>query len=323
MPVILLTNHYDGKPLRIIKEALPSGFNLVCLHKAEKNELLSKAGQAEYLLASGRIPIDRDVLEAASKLKMIQRTGVGLDSLDLDGIKERNIPIYVNQGINSRSVAEHTILLMLATLRRLPVVNANVKNGRWEKQKQGVENYELYGKTVGLIGMGNIGRAVAKMLGVFGAKVLYYDPLQLADDVENALGIRYTPLVELMQQVDIVSLHCPLTAQTLKLIGKEQLALMKNGAIVINTARGGLIDEEALIQCLQSGQVATAGLDVYNEEPLAKNNPLLMLDNVILTPHIGGITYDSFHAMMIEAMNNMRLFEEGKLEQIANKRWKI
>jgi D-3-phosphoglycerate dehydrogenase len=323
MPCILLTNHYSKKVLSIIEKKIPDQFTFISLKKADKNELIKRVSSADYLLASGRVPIDRDVLNAANNLKMIQRTGVGLDSLDLQAIKEKNIPVYVNQGVNSQSVAEHTILLMLATLRRLPSINLMTKKGVWQRQDEGVLNFELFGKTVGLIGMGNIGRAVAHILRNFHVKILYYDLMQAPKDIEKELSITFAPFDMLIQQADILSLHCPLTPWTKGIIGKEQLASMKKGSIIINTARGGLIDEEALIKNLESGHLASAGLDVFNEEPLPKTSPLLKMDNVILTPHIGGITYDSFSAMMTEALTNITLFEEGRMDLIKDKRLNI
>ncbi len=323
MPVILLTNRYSAAPLQIAEETVPAGFRLIFLETNEKAEFAEKAPLADYFLASGRIRIDKPVLDAAAKLKMIQRTGVGLDSFDLDTIKARKIPIYINAGINSASVAEHTLMLILATLRRLPVIDSQVKKGIWEKQEQGIRNFELRGKTVGIVGIGNIGKSVAKLLKNFDISVLYYDTIKIPEEIEKDLGITYTSLEQLISGVDILSLHCPLTSQTENIIGKKQLASMKNDSIIINTARGGLIDEDALAESLCSGHTRAAGLDVYREEPLPGNSPLLRLKNIILTPHIGGITYDSFHAMMTEAMNNIKLFEEGKFEQIESRRLKL
>lgn len=322
MPCVLLTNYYNEKALSILQKTLPEGFSLESLNKASTTELVEKAALADYLLVSGRLRIDEDVLAAANKLKMIQRMGVGLDTLDLGEIDRRGIPVYVNQGVNARSVAEHTILLMLASLRRLTVVNNEVKNGVWERQSQGLRNFELFGKTVGLIGMGNIGRIVASLLRPFGARVQYYEPLSCSRDVEDQLSVTYAPLASVIEQADILSLHCPLTPQTRSIIGERQLASMKRGSIIINTARGGLIDEKSLIEALITGQVVFAGLDVFSEEPLQDTNPLHGMENVILTPHISGITYDSFMAMVQEGVNNIKLFDSGELALIENKRLK-
>ena len=153
MKTILLTNKYTGRPLSIVREELPEGFELRFLSEQTEDALLRECAQADYILAGGRLRISREVLEHATSLKMIQRSGVGLDALDLDAMRERSIPLYVNQGVNAESVAEHALLLMLACLRRLPIIDRNTKNGLWKKQEQGVQTAELRGRTVGIIGI--------------------------------------------------------------------------------------------------------------------------------------------------------------------------
>jgi D-3-phosphoglycerate dehydrogenase / 2-oxoglutarate reductase len=323
MPTILHTNYYTKEPLNILKKALPPGFELITLNEVSKEELIKKVPKADYILASGKLVIDKDVLQVASKLKMVQRTGVGTNTLDLGVIQEKGIPIYVNRGVNSRSVAEHTIMLMLSVLRRLPVVDISVKSGKWQKQELGVQCNELFGKTVGLIGLGNIGLDVVKMLQVFGVKVNYSKPSRLDESEERKLQLTYCNLADLLKQVDILSLHCPLKLETKELIGKKELSMMKKGSIIINTARGKLIDEEALIKALQTGHLKGVGLDVFENEPLHENSPLLSLNNVVLTPHIGGVTIEAFQRMMHEAMLNIKLFEEGKMEQLESKKLKF
>lgn len=316
MPIIVLSNVYRGRPLEILKECVPDGFDLRILHELSEDALTECAHDADYILASGRLGISEKVIENAPSLKMVQRTGVGLDSIDRIALKKRNIPLYVNQGVNAQSVAEHTILLILACLRQLCTVNANTKNGIWNKQAQGVTTYELCGKTVGMIGMGNIGRNAASVLKAFGAEILYYDMFRRSSEEEKSLGLRYVPLEELLKLSDIISLHCPLTDDTRKMICRETISLMKDGVILVNTARGGLIDEAALYEAIKSGKVGFAGLDVHAEEPIKDINGLISSDKVIATPHIGGVTYDSFHRMMSEAMKNISLFHQGKTDEI-------
>ena len=316
MRTILLTNNYPVGPYEIVLKELPEGFNLAMLEENTQECIEAEVCNADYILASGRVKITEAVLDKATKLKMIQRTGVGLDSLDLVTIRKKKIPLYVNQGVNSKSVAEHTLLLMLACLRKLPQLHRNIANGIWKKQEQGVQTFELSGKTVGLIGMGNIAKAVVKLLRGFEVNVLYYDIKRLSSEEECQFGIRYCTLEELLPQVDILSLHCPLTENTRNIIDKNALEKMKKDAIIINTARGGLIDMRALAEALKTGTLAFAGLDVYDEEPLKEENPILSLENVVLTPHIGGITKDSFQKMMHDAMRNIERFENGKLDEI-------
>ena len=322
MPTILLTNHYEDMPLKIISSALPKGFKLEILDNAEQKELERKAACADYLLVSGRLKINSRVLENGNKIRMIQRTGVGLDSLDLDKIKEMNIPLYVNKGINANSVAEHTVLLMLAALRNLINIDINTKNGIWKKQAQGVRTYELNGKTVGLIGMGAIGRRVAEILRSFNVNIVYYDVCRMMAETESDLCLRYCELDKLLQRSDIVSLHCPLTKGTKHIINHNTINKMKDGAILINTARGGLVEEKALAEALKMGRISCAGIDVYENEP-ALHSVLFGLDNVIATPHIGGITYNSFSRMMKDSMKNIEAFENGRQEAIEKFRHKF
>lgn len=321
MPTIVLSNHYTSAPLSIITEVLPTGFDLVNLTEASREELLKEAKHADYILASGRLKIDALVLDAAPRLKMIQRTGVGLDAIDLDVLRARDIPLYVNQGVNSDSVAEHTLMLILATLRRLPTVHEEIKSGIWIKQGNGVRNRELKGKTVGIIGMGHIGRRVAELLIGFGVKIVYNDVHRMPSDMEDRLGTEYMSFDSLLGCSDIITMHCPLSEASRNLIGSCALSKVRRGCIIVNTARGGLIDEAALAAALNDGTVFGAGLDVFPAEPIDSASPLLKCENVVLTPHIGGVTYDSFKRMMSEAMSNIACFESGEISRIENRRY--
>lgn len=322
MKNILLTNHYSDEPYSIIKQCLPSGFKLIMLENISQNCLLSKAAEADYVLASGRLKIDKEFLDKATKIKMIQRTGVGLDSLDLQEIKKRKIPFFVNQGVNSQSVAEHTILLILASLRKLTQIHNNTINGIWEKQKQGITTNELKGKTIGIVGMGNIAKKVVNILNAFDVKIIYYDLYRLSEKQEKALKINYCDYEDMLPQIDILTLHCPLTDSTKHIVNFNSLSKMKKNVIIINTARGSLIESEAIYNYLCNNTKAFAALDVHETEPLI-DSPLTKLSNIILTPHIGGITYDSFNKMMNEAMRNIRLFDEEKYQEIEEYRLKL
>lgn len=321
MPLIQITNTYSGDVLEIVKKEVPDGFSIRLLSENTTDALCDAVADADYILASGRVKINMSVLEKANKLKMIQRTGVGLDSLDLDAIKSRNIPIYVNSGINTESVAEHTILLILASLRRLTEINRTTKSGIWKKQAQGIRTRELSGRTVGIIGMGNIGQRTARLLKVFGADVRYYDEYRLKEDKESELGIQYSELDKLFEASDIITLHCPLTDSSRYIINIGSMSSMKDGVIIVNTARGKLINEADLVNALKKGKVGFAGIDVYEEEPPVSTE-LSALDNVIMTPHIAGVTYDSFRCMMHDAMDNMRRYEAGLLDDIEQYRLK-
>lgn len=321
MTKILHTARYTDIPLEILQGACPAGFTVKTLDEATHEQLIKEAADADYFLVSGRLPIDKDVLEEAVHVKMIQRTGVGTEMLDLQAIKERNIPVYVNAGVNARSVAEHTLTLILACLKRLPQINADTHNGIWKKQQQGVTTHELYGKTVALVGMGNIGQTVAAMLKPFGVKIIYTDVFRPSEEVEVRLSMTYcASFEEMLPKADILSFHCPLTPENTEMLNKNTLARMKDGAIVVNTARGKLFNPDDLYEALKSGHIASAALDTHYEEPVKDGYKLAELDNVILTPHIGGLSYEAFQSMMVGAMENIKAFEEGRLEEIATKR---
>lgn len=322
MPKILHTYRYTGRPWEILKSVVPEGYTIKTLDEPTYEQLLKEVVDADYLLVSGRLPIDKRVLDAAKNLKMIQRTGVGTEMLDKEEIKRRKIPVYVNAGVNARSVAEHTLTLMLACLKRIPAIDKQVRQGIWKKQETGTSCHELYGKTVGLVGMGAIGKQVAEYLRVFGAKVIYNDLYRLSPDHEDRLGAQFISSVEeMLPQVDIISMHCPLTPENKYMLNENTLSIIKKGVIVINTARGKLIDETALYKSLKDGRISAAGLDVHNEEPIIIENHLLSsLDNVILTPHIGGLSYETFHEMMSGAIENIVSFDKGRLDSILKKK---
>lgn len=321
MKTILLTNKYKGKPFEIITEVVPDGFEIIMLDEVSEECLEGKVDQADYLLVSGRVKIGDIVLEKGTNLKMIQRTGVGLDSLDLEAIKKRNIPLYVNQGINAESVAEHTLLLMLASLRRLTVINQNTKNSIWKKQEQGTGTHELKGKRVGIVGMGNIAQTLVSLLDAFGVNILYYNLMQMPEEYEKQHHMQFVEMDELFANSDIITLHCALTDDTRGLINEQNIKKMKDGVILINTARGAMVVAEDLAEALKSGKVAFAGIDVHENEPIKDGYSLQNLNNVILTPHIAGITYESFSGMMQDAMRNIQKFEQGKVDEIQQYRY--
>ena len=293
------------------------------LEEATPECLAQSVAEADYILAGGRIRIDENALTHATKLKMIQRSGVGLDSIDLEALRRHNIPLYVNKGVNAQSVAEHALLLMLACLRRLTEIHNNTIAGIWKKQEQGVRTFELHGKTVGLVGMGSIARKVAVLLRPFCVRILYFDPFRADEETERELSIEYTDFNTLLAESDIISLHCPMTEGNSRMINSNTLRLMKRGAVLVNTARGGLVDSAAIHAALQEGRLSFAGLDVHETEPLPTEYSLKSLSNVILTPHVAGVTADSFRAMMAEAMRNIELFDLGRLSEIEQARYQF
>lgn len=318
-PSILLTNFYEGESLRIIRELIPDGFKLVTLEKPDRNEVIRKVAQADYMIAGGSVKIDNEILDNAPRLKMIQRSGVGLDVIEQGELKKRDIPLYLNEGINARSVAEHTLLLMLSVLRQLVQADQTTRSGKWLKRQLGTQNGDLHGKTVGLIGLGKIGEHVARLLIPFGVTVLYNKKNMLSPSNEKELQVRFSDFPTLVHTADIISIHCSYNKDTHHLIGQKEFENMKSGAILINTARGKIVNELCLYKYLKNGKLTGAGLDVFEEEPAWKNL-LFKLDNVVVTPHIAGVTKNTFSRIYSEAFNNIVSFDKGDLKLIEEKR---
>ncbi len=240
-------------------------------------------------------------IASCSTLKVISKHGVGVSNIDVKACTERGIPVFVTPGANAQSVAEMTLGLILAAARSIPYMDSEIRAGRWSRLQNGLE---LKGRTVGLVGYGQIGRLVASFCNVLGMHVLAYDPYANANQLQNDVQL-LTDLDTMLGRSDILSLHIPLTADTHALIGAHQLALLPDGAILVNTARGEVIDESALIAALVSGKLAAAGLDTMAEEPIPASSPLRSMKNVVLTPHVGGSTSAALSAMSVAAANNI------------------
>ncbi|WP_338602720.1 hydroxyacid dehydrogenase [Sulfolobus tengchongensis] len=275
---------------------------------ASKDEWIMKVKDV-VAIVNRKGKIDKEIILVATNLKIISRTGVGVDEtrIDLTEAKNRGIIITYNPGVNSPSVAELTFLLILALYRKLITINDLVRNGRWI-EGQRLLGMELYGKTIGIIGLGNIGRRVAKIAKAFEANVIGYDPY-----IKDTVGVdEIVDLKTLLSRSDVVTIHVPLTKETKGMIGKNELSLMKKNAILINTSRGGIVDEDALYEALKAGNIAGAGLDVLSVEPPLESNPLLKLDNVIVTPHIGGVTIEAFERSVENAIMEVIRFLRGE-----------
>jgi phosphoglycerate dehydrogenase-like enzyme len=254
-------------------------------------------------------PATAGMIAAAPKLRLIQKIGVGVNTIDVDAAVHRKIAVCNLPGTNARAVAELTLLLMLAALRRLPRFDAAMRQGRGWRLDPGSQDGlgELAGRTVGLIGYGAVPRALAPVLIALGARVIYTGRSRQAD----ALG-PWRSLSELLVEADIVSLHVPLTAATESMIDASALARMRPGAILVNTARGGLVDQAALTAALQQRRLAAAGLDVFVHEPVDPADPLLQLPNVVLTPHIGWLTSETFERSFVLAVENCHRLVDGR-----------
>lgn len=254
-------------------------------------------------------PVTAAHIAAAPRLKLIQKIGVGVNTIDLDAAQARGIAVCNMPGTNSRAVAEATVLLMLAALRRANALDAATRAGEgWRLGPALQESYgEIAGRTVGLVGFGAVPAILAPILAAMGARVLY-----TARAPKPGVPAEWRDLPALLADSDIVSLHIPQTPQTARLFGAEAFASMKPGAIFVNTARGGLADEAALAAALKNGRVAAAGLDVFAEEPVPPDHPLLKLDNVALLPHVAWLTPETFARSLGVAAENCRRLRAGE-----------
>lgn len=251
-------------------------------------------------------PVTEEVVAAAPRLRLVQKLGVGVNTIDLDACRARGIAVCNMPGTNAAAVAEATLLLMLACLRRLPDWHARVRAGRgWPADPALADRMgELAGRTVGLVGYGDIARRLEPVLVALGATVVHH--------ARRSDRPGWRPLDELLATADVVSLHVPLTEETAGLLDRRRLGLFRPGAVLVNTARGGVIDQEALVEVLSSGRLAAAGLDVFAVEPLEGADPLLRLDNVVLMPHVAWQTTETMARCLDVAFDNVRRLAAGK-----------
>ncbi len=249
-------------------------------------ELLQVVGEYDALIVRGRTKVTPAVFDAGKKLKVVGRSGVGVDNIDLNAAKQHNVTVVNAPIATTIAVAELTIGLMLAVMREIPRADAGMKEGKWLKKE--LEGGELWENTLGIIGFGRIGQAVAKRAAAFDMKIVAYDPVVSADDIRK-LGAEPVSLDELFTRSDVITLHTPLTDSTRNILNAEAFAKMKKGVYIVCAARGGVIDEAALLAALDSGHVAGAGLDVFATEPPGQT-PLVTHPKVVATPHIGGQT---------------------------------
>jgi D-3-phosphoglycerate dehydrogenase len=310
MATIALIGPYDPEIREAIHRAVPSGFLLTeILAESEYDRL----HDVNYIILR-MLTLNENVINSVPNLKLIQRWGAGYDKVDVKAAGKRNIPVAITSGMNSPSVSDMAVLLMLAVYRQLPLLHSNVVSGKW-RGEEGITStsYVLDDKMVGLIGLGNIGKLVARKVRAFGASVQYYDVVRLTPQEEEKQGVSYVGLEELLKTSDIISLHVPLTDANRHLIRQETIALMKPSAVIINTARGPIIREADLVQALRDRRILGAGLDCLEKEPPENDNPLFGLGNVVLTPHMGGSTMDVNTIMIKRCMENIVKVSRGQL----------
>jgi len=268
------------------------GVEVVEKIKLSEEQLLPLVADIDAWVVRGETKVTRRLIDAAPRLRWVGRAGAGLDNIDVAAAKERGIEVMNVPGANSIAVAELTFGLLLALFRKLPEADASLRRGEWLKSK--LMGRELRGKTLGIVGTGKIGRAVAQRALAFEMKCVGYDPL-VAPEAMRAAGVEPATLETLLALSDVVSLHLPVTPETKAMFNASRIASMKKGAVLVNAARGALVDEAALLEALQSGHLAGAALDVFAVEP-AGANPLLSLPNVVASPHIGASTREAQEA---------------------------
>jgi phosphoglycerate dehydrogenase-like enzyme len=296
--------------LDIARSLTPPGFELVIVDPGTP-AFYEAAADAEYYLGLAR-QMGGEFFRSTPKLRLVQLLSAGYDRVDIEAARKAKIPVANNGGANALAVSEHAIMLMLAVLKRLIRFHNDVVAGKWRvgNQEEG-RVYELGGKTVGVVGLGNIGKKVARRALAFDARVQYYDIARLTEHEEDALGVRFVLFDELLRTSDIVTLHVPLDDSTRHLIGRRELGLMKSTAILVNTCRGPVVDEDALHAALSQGKILGAGLDVMVEEPPKPNHPLFSLPNVTLTPHSAGPTWENWTARFRNGFDNIQRVAGG------------
>jgi phosphoglycerate dehydrogenase-like enzyme len=302
----LLLHYRAGANLRAMLDGLPARLTVAVVEPGDHEGLLRELRDTEILLHV-LAPVTAAMIDAAPRLKLIQKIGVGVDAIDVDHARQRGVTVCNMPGTNTAAVAEMTLALMLACLRRLPTMTRGMRDGSsWEHSgAMGDGLGEIGGRTVGLVGFGAVPQRLVPALEALGARIVATSRRQRAD-------IDFMPLDELLGSADIVSLHLPATAETHRILDAGRIAMMKPGAILINTARGRLVDEAALTAALASGRLAAAGLDVFMTEPVPAENPLLRLPNVVATPHVAWLTRETLRRSLDVALENAARLAAGR-----------
>lgn len=284
---VLVTELYNEAGQQMLKD---KGVEVTLAYGKSHDELVAMVPEYDALIVRAATPVQKDFIDAGKNLKSIGMAGIGLNHIDVEYAKSKGIKVLNVPDGSTTAVSELAVGMILTTLRKIPKANKDVKNGTWEKTAY--PGNEIKGKTIGICSLGKIGFRVAEILLAFGAKeILTYDPY-LKQEIADKIGAKILPLEEVLKQADIVTIHTPLTPETKHMIGKDQIALMKDGSYLFNLGRGGIVEETALYEALKSGKLKGAGVDVMETEP-PKSSPLFELDNFTVTPHIGAGTEEA------------------------------
>jgi phosphoglycerate dehydrogenase-like enzyme len=304
---------WDVRAAKVVHDLTPPQLEMRFANSYDPEEQRILTRDCDVIVA-GWPPVPREMVANARQLKLIHKVGVGFDNIDLEAARERGIAVAITSGANASIVAEHVVGLMLATMRNLVFVHNSLRSGRWLKSEMRGMNRQLKGKQVGILGFGNIGRQVARKLAGFDVSLTYFDNRRAGPEVERLLGVRFVPFDDLLANSDILTLHVPLDSSTRRLLDSAALAKLKHGAIIVNTSRGGVIDEVALFEALESGKVGGAALDTFDQEPPDTSGPIFGLPQVVVTPHIAGAAFDNVPSLAGHVFGNiLRYRERGDL----------
>lgn len=304
-----------GLPKRIVDLIVsfnPEGFTTDVIDGATPEAQQAAAVKNADFIMTYRAKLSEGVLRSAVNARLVQILSAGYDGVNLKLLRELKLPCANNGGANSWAVADHAVLAMLALYRRLDAADRAVREGRWSAAIDGTNTFEMAGKVVGILGFGNIGQKVARRVRSFDASVQYYDLVPPVPERERELQATRVSLDALFRTSDIVTCHAPLTNDTRHIVNRERLASMKPTALLINTSRGPVVDEAALVEALQQKRIAGAGLDVFEIEPVDRHNPLLAMDNVVVTPHSAGTTWDTWARRAEFAYRNFKRVWAGE-----------
>ncbi|MEM4718233.1 MAG: hydroxyacid dehydrogenase [Desulfurococcaceae archaeon] len=304
---VLVASKIHDKGLEIFKR---NNIEVVYSEEPSPDELANLIKGFHGLIVRSKPLVTKKVIESADRLLVIGRAGVGVDNIDVEAAKVKGIEVITVPESTTQSVAELAIGLMLAVVRKIAYCDREIRKGEWPKKY--AIGIELYGKTLGIIGAGRIGSVVAKIAkNGFNMEILYYDVFR-NPKLESEIGAKYVDLIDLIAKSDIISIHVPLTPETTHLINEDLLRRMKRSAILINTSRGPVVDTNALVKALREGWIAGAGLDVFEDEPLPRDHPLIRLENVVLTSHIGASTHEAQERAGIQIAEKMVEFFRNK-----------
>lgn len=308
---VFYLSHGSDDLYAMIRAALRPGIELVTLDRNDEAERLRKIADVDAVIVGGG-KLTRAHIDAAKRLRIVHHQGVGYhDTVDCATLARRGLPLAITPGGTAVGVSEHAIMMMLAVMKRLPWLDAELRHGRFHVNAIRHVSYELHGKTVGIVGLGRIGKGVAERLKPFQVRSIYHDILSFPPELERSLGVTRVPFDRLVAESDVITIHVPRTRQTQDMFDAAVFRRMKQTAFLINTARGGIVNEKALVAALEERRIAGAALDVYDVEPPPAEDPLYRFPNVVLTPHISAGTRDAFVTKMDFVFRNLETFFHG------------